>query len=72
VRDVTVTRYRNWDGDAYCRLSAMPVGRYVPDMAKAELWPANDALCSALRSSITCRIAERDYRLLNQSHSTPA
>ena len=31
--DVTKKRYRDWDDlIAYCRLSAMPVGRYVLDL----------------------------------------
>jgi len=33
VSDVSVTRYQDFDGlIAYCRLSAMPVGRYVLDV----------------------------------------
>jgi phytoene/squalene synthetase len=52
VRDVTVRRYRDWNElIAYCRLSAMPVGRYVLDVhgESRETWRANDALCSALQ-----------------------
>ena len=52
-RDVTQLRYQTWDElMGYCRLSAMPVGRYVLDVHgedRATAWPASDALCAALQ-----------------------
>ena len=52
IRDVTKTRYASWDELIdYCRVSAMPVGRFVLDVhgESHALWPANDALCAALQ-----------------------
>jgi squalene synthase HpnC len=69
VRDVTVTRYRDWDElIAYCRLSAMPVGRYVLDVhgESREIWPANDALCAALQIINHLQDCGKDYRLLDR------
>ena len=52
-RDVTKLRYASWDDLVdYCRVSAMPVGRYVLDVHgedRAATWPASDALCAALQ-----------------------
>lgn len=51
-RDVTIARYPDWDAlMVYCRYSAMPVGRFVLDVhgESEALWPANDALCTALQ-----------------------
>ena len=51
-QDVLKTRYADW-GELmdYCRLSAAPVGRFVLDVHEEDerLWPASDALCSALQ-----------------------
>ena len=69
VRDVTVTRYQNWDElIAYCRLSAMPVGRYVLDVHGEDhkVWPASDALCSALQIINHLQDCGKDYRLLDR------
>ncbi len=69
VRDATVTRYRNFDElIAYCRLSAMPVGRYVLDVhdESREIWAANDALCSALQIINHLQDCGKDYRLLDR------
>ena len=52
TQDVAVSRYASWDDLIdYCRMSAMPVGRYVLDVhGESRLsWPANDALCAALQ-----------------------
>ncbi len=71
VRDVTVTRYRNWEElIAYCRLSAMPVGRYVLDVhgESREIWPASDALCSALQIINHLQDCGKDYRLLDRAY----
>ena len=52
-RDVTQLRYESWEALMdYCRVSAMPVGRYVLDVHgedRAATWPASDALCAALQ-----------------------
>ena len=69
VRDVTVARYENWDElIAYCRLSAMPVGRYVLDVhgERRETWPASDALCSALQIINHLQDCGKDYRQLDR------
>ena len=69
VRDVTVTRYSDWDDlIGYCRLSAMPVGRYVLDVhgESRETWPANDALCAALQIINHLQDCGKDYRQLDR------
>ena len=69
VRDVTVTRYRDWDElIGYCRLSAMPVGRYVLDVhgESRETWPANDALCAALQVINHLQDCAKDYRTIDR------
>lgn len=69
VRDVTVTRYHDWEGlIGYCRLSAMPVGRYVLDVhgESRETWPANDALCAALQIINHLQDCAEDYRELDR------
>jgi len=69
VQDVAVTRYRNWDElIAYCRLSAMPVGRYVLDVhgESRDIWPANDALCAALQIINHLQDCGKDYRQLDR------
>lgn len=69
VRDVTVNRYRDWDGlIGYCRLSAMPVGRYVLDVHGEDrgLWPASDALCAALQVINHLQDCGKDYRSLDR------
>jgi squalene synthase HpnC len=68
-RDVTQQRYADWaDLMDYCRYSAAPVGRFVLDLhgeAKA-LWPANDALCSALQVINHLQDCAKDYRELDR------
>ena len=52
----------------YCRLSAMPVGRFVLDVhgeAKS-LWPASDALCAALQVINHLQDCADDYRKLDR------
>jgi hydroxysqualene synthase len=69
VRDVSVSRYQSFDQlIAYCRLSAMPVGRFVLDVhgESRETWPANDALCSALQIINHLQDCSKDYRLLDR------
>ena len=68
-RDVTKLRYRDWnDLMDYCRVSAMPVGRFVLDVhgESRVLWPACDALCSALQIINHLQDCAKDYRLLDR------
>ena len=51
-QDAVKTRYADWDElMAYCRMSAMPVGRHVLDLhgESAATHPPSDALCAALQ-----------------------
>lgn len=67
--DVTKTRYADWDDlIAYCRYSAMPVGRYVLDVhgESPDLWPANDALCAALQVINHLQDCAKDYRKIDR------
>ncbi|MBU3079451.1 squalene synthase HpnC [Sphingomonas quercus] len=69
VQDVTVRRYATWEGlIGYCRLSAMPVGRFVLDVHGEDrgLWPANDALCAALQIINHLQDCGKDYRALDR------
>lgn len=69
VRDVTVRRYADWDGlIGYCRLSAMPVGRFVLDVHGEDraTWPANDALCAALQVINHLQDCKKDYLTLDR------
>ncbi len=68
-RDVTVARYPDWDAlMAYCRYSAMPVGRFVLDVhgESESLWPANDALCTALQLINHLQDCKADFRERNR------
>jgi hydroxysqualene synthase len=69
VRDVTVRRYADWDGlIGYCRLSAMPVGRFVLDVHGEDraTWAANDALCAALQVINHLQDCKKDYLALDR------
>ncbi len=64
VQDVTQGRYADWDAlIGYCRLSAMPVGRFVLDLHGEDraTWPANDALCAALQVINHLQDCKKDY-----------
>lgn len=64
VQDVQQSRYADWDEViAYCRLSAMPVGRFVLDVHGEDraTWPANDALCAALQVINHLQDCRKDY-----------
>jgi squalene synthase HpnC len=52
----------------YCRLSAMPVGRFVLDAHGEDrsLWPASDALCAALQVINHLQDCGEDYRRLDR------
>ena len=68
-RDVTKLRYRDWDDLIdYCRVSAMPVGRFVLDVhgEARSTWPASDALCAALQIINHLQDCAKDYRDLNR------
>lgn len=69
VQDCRVNRYADWDGlIAYCRMSAMPVGRFVLDVHGEDraLWPMNDALCAALQVINHLQDCGKDYRQLDR------
>jgi squalene synthase HpnC len=68
-QDVRVNRYATWDALIdYCRLSAMPVGRFVLDVhgEDRETWPASDALCAALQVINHLQDCAKDYRSLDR------
>ena len=68
-RDVTKLRYESWSELMdYCRYSAAPVGRFVLDVhgEAATLWPANDALCTALQVINHLQDCGKDYRQLDR------
>jgi len=68
-RDVSKNRYGDW-GELidYCRYSAMPVGRFVLDVHGEDpaLWPANDALCTALQVVNHLQDCAKDYAALGR------
>lgn len=67
--DATKLRYRDWDDlIAYCRLSAMPVGRMVLEQhgESCETWPASDSLCAALQVINHLQDCGDDYRALDR------
>jgi squalene synthase HpnC len=68
-RDVTKKRYADWaDLMDYCRYSAAPVGRFVLDLhgEARRLWPANDALCTALQVINHLQDCAKDHRALDR------
>lgn len=68
-QDVTVNRMADWDALlAYCRHSAVPVGRYVLDVHGEEraCWPASDALCAALQVINHLQDCAKDYRAIDR------
>jgi squalene synthase HpnC len=69
TRDVTVRRYPDWDAlMGYCRLSAIPVGRFVLDVHGEDraVWPLSDALCAALQVINHLQDCGEDYRDLDR------
>lgn len=67
--DVTKRRYQDWDDlMAYCRLSAMPVGRFVLDVHGEDraTWPLSDALCAALQVINHLQDCGKDYREIDR------
>jgi squalene synthase HpnC len=68
-QDVTRLRYADWDDlISYCRLSAMPVGRFVLDVhgESQAAWGANDALCAALQIINHLQDCRADYLNLDR------
>ena len=69
TQDVTKRRYASWaELMDYCRYSASPVGRFVLDVhgESQALWPANDALCSALQVINHLQDCAKDYLSLDR------
>jgi squalene synthase HpnC len=67
--DVRKQRYASWQELMdYCRLSAMPVGRFVLDVHGEDRasWPASDALCAALQVINHLQDCASDYRSLDR------
>jgi squalene synthase HpnC len=68
-RDVDKNRYQSWDELIdYCRLSAMPVGRFLLDVhgESRDLWPASDAICAALQINNHLQDCAKDFRALDR------
>lgn len=68
-RDVDKNRYENWDELIdYCRLSAMPVGRFLLDVhgESSDLWPASDAICAALQINNHLQDCGKDFRAIDR------
>ncbi len=69
--DVDKNRYANWDELIdYCRLSAMPVGRFLLDVhgEGRHLWPASDAICAALQINNHLQDCGKDFRALDRAY----
>jgi squalene synthase HpnC len=67
--DATKLRYADWwELMGYCAYSANPVGRFVLDAHREDeaLWPASDAICSALQIINHLQDCADDYRKLNR------
>ncbi len=68
-RDVTVNRYADWESlIGYCRISAMPVGRFVLDVHGEDraIWAQSDALCAALQIVNHLQDCGKDYRAIDR------
>lgn len=68
-QDCTVNRMATWDELIdYCRVSAMPVGRYVLDVHHEDrrTWAASDALCAALQVINHLQDCGKDYRAIDR------
>ena len=73
VQDVTIDRYADWDSlIGYCRMSAMPVGRFVLDVHGEDraTWPLSDDLCAALQIINHLQDCGKDYRELDRVYLT--
>ena len=70
-QDVTKSRYASWrELMDYCRYSASPVGRFVLDVHGEDraLWPANDALCTALQVINHLQDCGKDHAELDRTY----
>jgi len=68
-QDAVKLRYEDWqDLMGYCRLSAMPVGRYLLDLhgEDRKCWPASDALCAALQVLNHLQDCAKDHAALDR------
>jgi squalene synthase HpnC len=68
-QDAVKLRYANWQELMdYCRLSAMPVGRFLLDLhgESRDTWPASDALCAALQVINHLQDCQKDHRDLDR------
>jgi hydroxysqualene synthase len=69
VQDITQRRYADWEAlIGYCRMSAMPVGRFVLDVHGEDraVWPLSDALCAALQVINHLQDCAKDYRTIDR------
>jgi squalene synthase HpnC len=67
--DVDKSRYASWDELIdYCRLSAMPVGRFMLDVhgESESLWPDNDDICAALQINNHLQDCAKDLKALDR------
>jgi squalene synthase HpnD/squalene synthase HpnC len=67
--DAIKQRYQSWDELIdYCRLSAMPVGRFVLDVhgEAKDTWAASDPLCAALQVINHLQDCAADHRALDR------
>jgi len=67
--DATKLRYADWwELMGYCAYSANPVGRFVLDVHGEDeaLWPASDAICSALQIINHLQDCADDFRKINR------
>jgi squalene synthase HpnC len=67
--DVRKSRYASWQELMdYCRLSAMPVGRFVLDVHGEDeaTWRTSDPLCTALQVINHLQDCAKDYRQLDR------
>ena len=67
--DARKNRYASWlELMDYCALSAAPVGRFVLDVHGEDpsMWPASDALCSALQIINHLQDCAQDYQRLDR------
>ena len=68
-QDAVKRRYATWDELIdYCRLSAMPVGRFVLDVhgESRTTWVASDALCAALQVINHLQDCAKDFAALDR------
>ena len=70
-RDAITPRTLDWDDLLdYCRHSAMPVGRHMLDLhgEARDIWPASDALCTALQVLNHLQDCAKDYFELDRCY----